>query len=147
MEMRWIGARNQGTQLNGRSIKTKNIPLLQSRGAVTNPMRFSPRLQQFEKRLAAETAFIYAGGECMNFTGIADGSLHFHFDPDQKIYDIAATIPIITEAGGVITHIDGSPIDFAYDHTILAAATPALHAQILEMYQQIPASPLPAGEG
>ena len=50
-------------------------------------------------------------------------------EADLKVYDIAALIPIIEKAGGVITRRDGGPAEQGGD--IVAAATPELHKAAL----------------
>ncbi len=135
VQWRWVGVRGEGATFNGRPLQTHDVAFSDVRIALTNPMRLSPELKELRRRLNRDIGYMAYGGDCMNFTGLADGSVHALFDSVQKIYDIAAIIPIIEEAGGIITHIDGSPIDFSEDHTIMAAHTPALHKELLHRYQ------------
>jgi fructose-1,6-bisphosphatase/inositol monophosphatase family enzyme len=47
-------------------------------------------------------------------------------------YDIAAAAAIVTELGGVVTGMDGEPIDWESENpSYLAALDPALHEQIM----------------
>lgn len=140
VQWRWVGVIGKGATFTApntgtRILRTKNIALQDIRVALTNPMRFSAPLKQFRQKLNKDIGYMAYGGDCMNYTGLADGSAHALFDSMQKIYDIAAIIPIIREAGGVVTHLDGSPIDFSEDHTIMAAHTPELHSELLQRYQ------------
>lgn len=135
--LRWVGARGHGAQLNGKPLESRHAALNQIRVCLTDPMRLTPDLQALQHQLLKEVAFFYYGGDCMNYVGLADGSLHLNFDSQQAIYDIAAAIPIIEGAGGVITHKDGSAIDLTANHTILAACTPQLHADMLARLQKI----------
>lgn len=134
--LRWIGAKGKGATLNGRPLQAKApAKLADVRLAFTNPMRLTPDLKKLYDDLFGQTAFFTYGGDCMNYVGIADGSLHVNFDSIQKIYDIAAAIPIIEEAGGKITHKDGGEIGLTLEHTILAACSPELHGQMLDRYR------------
>ena len=69
------------------------------------------------------------------FLAVGDGNVCTNFP-----YDVAAAALVLTEAGGVITHADGRPLD---DHpavgsgraeglAVLAAASAELHAELLE---------------
>jgi myo-inositol-1(or 4)-monophosphatase len=69
------------------------------------------------------------------FLAVGDGNVCTNFP-----YDVAAAALVLTEAGGVITHADGRPLD---DHpavgsgraeglAVLAAASTELHAELLD---------------
>jgi myo-inositol-1(or 4)-monophosphatase len=69
------------------------------------------------------------------FLAVGDGNVCTNFP-----YDVAAAVLVLTEAGGVITHADGRPLD---DHpavgsgraeglAVLAAASSGLHAELLD---------------
>lgn len=135
--LRWAAAKNQGATLNGKALRTKQTSLGDVRIAMTNPMRQSAPLKKLHQELMDQIGFFTYGGEVMNYVGIADGSVHANFDSRQKIYDIAATIPIIEEAGGVITSLQGKPIAFEEDQAILAACTPELHNTLMQRYFEI----------
>lgn len=66
------------------------------------------------------------GADCYAFAMVAAGHVDIVADPGLKPYDIVALIPIIEQAGGVVTTFDGQPAENGGD--ILAAATPELHA-------------------
>lgn len=65
------------------------------------------------------------GADCYAFAMLAAGHVDIVTDPGLQSYDIAALIPIIEQAGGVVTTFDGGPAENGGD--ILATATPALH--------------------
>lgn len=140
LNLRWVGIKGQGATLNGKPLKTAMpVQFKDIRLSFTNPLRLTPDLRALHDDLLGRAGFFTYGGDCFNYVGIADSSLHLYFDSTQKIYDIAAAIPIIEEAGGKITHKDGTPIDLVWDHTVLAACTPELHEIILQRYQEIAA--------
>lgn len=70
------------------------------------------------------------GADCYAFAMLAAGHVDIVTDPGLKPYDIVALIPIIEQAGGVVTTFDGRPAESGGD--ILAAATPQLHAAAME---------------
>ncbi len=65
------------------------------------------------------------GADCYAFAMLAAGHVDIVTDPGLQAYDIAALVPIIEQAGGVVTTFDGGPAENGGD--IVAAATPALH--------------------
>jgi histidinol phosphatase-like enzyme (inositol monophosphatase family) len=66
------------------------------------------------------------GTDCYAFAMVAAGQVDIVADPGLQPYDIAALIPLIEQAGGVVTTFDSGPAEKGGD--ILAAATPELHA-------------------
>jgi histidinol phosphatase-like enzyme (inositol monophosphatase family) len=139
VNLRWFGAKGRGAFLNEKPLQTTTPELSDVRISLTNPLRLTPDLVAFHKELTGKIAFTAYGGDCMNYVGLADGSLHLNFDSIQHIYDIAASIPIIEEAGGKITHKDGTPIDLSFEHTILGACTSELHEDFLSRFKKITA--------
>jgi fructose-1,6-bisphosphatase/inositol monophosphatase family enzyme len=59
------------------------------------------------------------------------GSLDLGIEAGLKAYDIQALIPIVRGAGGVITSWDGG--NPSLGGTVVASATPALHAEALAL--------------
>ena len=52
---------------------------------------------------------------------------------DNWAWDVAAGIVLVSEAGGMVTRVDGSPSDaFRPD---LVAANPELHAALIECFK------------
>src|SRR5947207_15351473 len=49
------------------------------------------------------------GGDCYSYCMLAAGHLDLVVQTELKPYDIAALIPIITGAGGIVTTWDGKP--------------------------------------
>lgn len=66
------------------------------------------------------------GTDCYAFAMLASGQIDLIAEPGLQAYDIAALIPLIERAGGVVTTFEGKPAEGGGD--ILAAATPELHA-------------------
>ncbi|HET9485010.1 MAG TPA: inositol monophosphatase family protein, partial [Xanthomonadales bacterium] len=70
-------------------------------------------------------------GDFYHYHLLARGSIDAVIESDVNILDIAALVAIVREAGGVFTDLDGGAITL--DTTsVLAAATPQLHATLLE---------------
>lgn len=62
---------------------------------------------------------------------LAGGFADIVVEAGLQPYDIVALIPIIEQAGGIVTQRDGGPAEKGGD--IVAAASPALHQAALEL--------------
>jgi myo-inositol-1(or 4)-monophosphatase len=68
-------------------------------------------------------------GDCYGYLLLASGHADVCLDPIMNPWDIAALIPVVRGAGGVISDWQGGA---AYPAAhIIAAATPELHAAVV----------------
>ena len=74
--------------------------------------------------------FARAAGVSERLPRIDGEALDLVIESDVNILDIAALAVIVREAGGVFTDLDGAPLSL--DTTSVLAATPALHAAVLQ---------------
>ena len=71
------------------------------------------------------------GGDCYSYCMLAAGHLDLVIETELKAYDIAALIPIISGAGGIVTTWEGKP---AQDGgRIIAAGDPRVHEAALKL--------------
>ncbi|MFZ2101754.1 MAG: histidinol-phosphatase [Oricola sp.] len=82
-------------------------------------------------RLESKVRLSRYGCDCYAFAMLAAGFTDIVIDPGLKTYDIAALIPLIEQAGGVVTTRDGGNAVNGGD--IVAAATAELHAATLDI--------------
>jgi fructose-1,6-bisphosphatase/inositol monophosphatase family enzyme len=71
------------------------------------------------------------GIDCYAFAMVAAGHADFAVDAGLQPYDIVALIPIIEQAGGVMTTWTGGAAENGGD--ILASANPVLHEKALKL--------------
>ena len=111
-----------------RSLSTrKTTELADAIHFTTTPALFKgPAMRAKYERLEAAVRLSRYGTDCYAFAMVAAGQVDIVTDPGLKSYDIAALIPIIEQAGGVVTTFDGGRAEGGGD--IIAAATPELHA-------------------
>lgn len=74
------------------------------------------------------------GCDCYAYALLASGHIDLVIEPELNSYDIAALIPLIENAGGIITTVDGGRADQGGD--IIAAATNELHQAAMELYNR-----------
>ena len=71
------------------------------------------------------------GGECYAMAMLASGQIDICVEYSLQPYDIAALIPIIEQAGGMVTTLGGERPE-AGGH-IVACGCPRLHEDVLNM--------------
>jgi histidinol-phosphatase len=69
-----------------------------------------------------------AYGDFYGYTLLAEGALDVMIEPELSLWDVAALIPIVTEAGGTLTDLNGRA---AGDKTAAIATNGLLHETIL----------------
>ncbi|NDW04603.1 histidinol-phosphatase [Jiella pacifica] len=91
----------------------------------TSPRLFSGDLLGRFEALEGAARLTRFGTDCYAFAMLAAGHVDLVVEGGLKPYDIAALIPLIEQAGGIVTTFAGDRPEQGGD--ILAAATPALH--------------------
>lgn len=128
--------RGRGAWLNGRPIRTSQVATLsEALAAVGFPAvvtRESPDLRMFLAALEVCQAIRRTGSAALNLCYLANGRFDAAWSYCTKIWDVAAGILIVREAGGAVTSPEGEAFDLARAH-YLAAANPQLHSELSEL--------------
>lgn len=95
----------------------------------TSPRLFEGGLRERFEALEARARLTRFGADCYAFAMLACGQADLVVEAGLKPYDIAALIPIVEQAGGVVTTLAGGRAEGGGD--ILASATPELHERAL----------------
>jgi histidinol phosphatase-like enzyme (inositol monophosphatase family) len=132
---RWAACPDRAFWSRGRArvplMTRKNVALGDAILATTDPFLFGgPKFDRF-MALRAATRLTRYGLDCTAYSLLAHGHLDLVVETDLKDVDIAALIPIIEVAGGVITDWQGRHSPKGGD--VIAASCPALHARVLAM--------------
>jgi myo-inositol-1(or 4)-monophosphatase len=119
------------TELNGRRVRCRTTRRLEDATLLTsdplNPAKYQDgaRYDALQRR----ARLVRTWGDCYGYLLVASGWADICVDPIMNPWDIAALIPVIRGAGGVITDWRGGPA-YPADSTV-ASATPELHAAVL----------------
>jgi myo-inositol-1(or 4)-monophosphatase len=89
--------------------------------------RDSPEIANFINVLAASQTLRRTGSAALNLAYVAAGRYDAYWATSTKVWDIAAGVLLVLEAGGVVTGIDGGPLDISSGQFV-AAANEELHA-------------------
>jgi myo-inositol-1(or 4)-monophosphatase len=125
-----------GATLNGAAIRASSCQQL-ARALVAASLpaevpRDSPDVRCFVEMIHAAQAVRRLGSAALNLCYVASGRLDAYWATCVKVWDVAAGQLIVREAGGMLTHLDGTP--FSLDRPqLVAAATPSLHREVQQV--------------
>ncbi|MDO5658802.1 MAG: histidinol-phosphatase [Paracoccus sp. (in: a-proteobacteria)] len=85
------------------------------------------------RRVADKVRLTRYGLDCYGYALLALGQVDLVIEAGLQPYDVAAPIAVIEAAGGIVTDWQGGPAH--QGGQVLAAASPALHAQALALLQ------------
>ena len=84
-------------------------------------------------RLARRAALVRHGGDCHAYALVASGTIDLVVEAGLAAHDVLAPLRVIENAGGVISDWSGKALRLGMRGDVVAAATPQLHAQALEL--------------
>ncbi len=125
-------ARGCGATLNGQPMRVSPISQL-GQGLISTGFPPDPEAQ--ERNLSMWRAFSYqaqalrrTGSTALNMAYVAAGRFDGYWAFDNHVWDVAAGVVLVQEAGGNVTRADGAKLD-AFQPDILAT-NGLLHAQM-----------------
>lgn len=119
------------TTFNGRPVRCRRTTRVEESTLLTSDPLSPEKFQNGPAfaALAQRARLVRTWGDCYGYLLVATGWADICLDPIMNPWDIAALVPIIRGAGGVITDWHGGP---AYPaQSTVACATPALHAEVM----------------
>jgi len=128
--------RGGGAWLDGTPVRVSERTALAEATVSTGNLRSlarSPRWAGLGQIFAAANR-TRGYGDYYHYHRLAAGQVDAVIESDVNILDIAALVVIIREAGGVFTDLDGAPPGL--ETRSVLAATPALHATLLELLRE-----------
>ena len=132
---RWCGAMDGTACLNGAAVKTSaNADLDNARLFTTSMTYYDAEQAKCFDRLSTATGMTRLGMDCYAFAMLATGLVDLVTETNLNEWDIAALVPIIENAGGVVTDWHGAPLRFDGQikiPNVIAAANSGLHGKAL----------------
>ena len=132
---RWVGVAGQPTTLNGTEVRTRSCPQLSAATiATTGPHYFTVEQGDRFMKLAGETDHkrMVMGGDCYNYAMLASGHVDIVAEAGLKLYDLAALVPVVEGAGGVMSDWQGDPLHAGSDGHVIAVGDPARLEDVVE---------------
>lgn len=124
----------QGATLNGEPIRASDCNRVEraliAASLPTEVPRGSREIDRFVEVMIHAQSIRRMGSAALNLCYLATGRLDAYWATCVKVWDVAAGTLIVTEAGGTVTHPDGSAFDLDCPQFV-AAATPSLHRDLM----------------
>jgi myo-inositol-1(or 4)-monophosphatase len=105
--------------------------LAEATAFTTSPLLMNTEDRAAFTRIEAAARLVRYGGDCYSYCMLAAGHLDLVVETELKPYDIAALIPIITGAGGIVTTWEGKPAQNG--GRIIAAGDPRVHDAAMKL--------------
>jgi histidinol-phosphatase len=130
-EMYW-GMRGSGSYWNGRRARVSSCASLEDARLLTTDIRRIRTMQEKSRaydQLERRVKLVRTWGDCYGHMLVATGRAEIMLDPKMSIWDCAAILPIIEEAGGHFTDWRGIR---TIDGGDAISTNDALHRMVLE---------------
>jgi myo-inositol-1(or 4)-monophosphatase len=124
-------ARYRGPSGERKLAVRRCVSLKEATSFTTSPLLMNATDRAAFSRVEAEVRLTRYGGDCYSYCMLAAGHLDLVVETELKPYDIAALIPIITGAGGVVTTWEGRPAQNG--GRIIAAGDPRVHEAAMKV--------------
>lgn len=133
--------RGRGAWLNGAPLRVNQTSDLEkSLHASTFSRRdktfFERNLRNFSHLSRHSFGVRRMGCAALELCYVACGRVDSYWEQGINAWDIAAAALIVEEAGGIVTNLEGDADYFKPPYALLAA-TPALHPQLLNLFDQL----------
>jgi inositol-phosphate phosphatase / L-galactose 1-phosphate phosphatase / histidinol-phosphatase len=126
---RGAGAFKDGTPIScRRDIKLKDARIVineANRMVMNEPLRL--------RRLMSAGQIRRFFNDCYPFALLASGQIDVVIDSDLQPYDYLPIVPVVEAAGGVMTAWHGEKLGLGSDGSVIAAATPELHREVMSL--------------
>lgn len=131
---RWLGGLGHPTTLNGQPARVRECDALGKAYAyTTGPEYFDADTLPAWDRIAARVKQPRYGCDCYAYALLTSGFVDLVVEAGLKAHDFAALVPVIENAGGIITDWQGDKLTIESDGRVCAAGDSRLHAQALEV--------------
>ena len=120
----------QGTTLNDRPVRVRACERIEEATLLTSDGLSPARYQNAPAfdALAGRARLVRTWGDCYGYLLVACGWADICVDPVMNPWDIAALVPVVRGAGGIITDWQGA---HAYPARSTVAAGPEIHASVI----------------
>ncbi len=132
-------ARGAGATLNGRTISVSKTMTLQesliATGFPSHKRHRSPNVHFYQEFTLRSHGVRRAGSAALDLAYIACGRLDGYWEFKLNPWDTSAGVLLVEEAGGRITHFDGSA--FTLDSREVFATNGHIHAEMQSLFEQM----------
>jgi histidinol phosphatase-like enzyme (inositol monophosphatase family) len=133
----WFADRQGPTTLNDINCHTSECQDMSTASLLTSSPDFFNRdeYRVFET-LSKQIQYRRFGGDCYTYAMLAGGWADLVVESALYPFDYLPLVPIVEQAGGVISDWQGNPLGLSSGSQVIAAATPQLHEAGLNILNQ-----------
>lgn len=136
----FLGINGVGAFVNGERIELTGKKTLEDSLFSTNMFwednqtkeAMHPKVIQLHKKTRG---IRIVGGAAISLTSISKGILNAYIMPKLSAWDFAGGAIFLENAGGIVTQIDGSPVDYIKGGSLIAAH-PAIHKELVDLFEK-----------
>lgn len=134
---RWIGLAGRPTTLNGEKVEVAACTAVSEARLFTTGMEYY-RADQIDsvERLKRSAAIRRYSADCYAFAMLAIGNVDIVIEGCLREHDVAAIVPVIEGAGGIITDWGGQPLRFEGQleiPSVIACGDRAIHESVINL--------------
>lgn len=130
----WIGIEGRQTTLNGKPVSTSGVTRLADANQYsTDPDAFIGSDRTKMDAVLREVKSRRYGGDCYSYALLATGHIDLVVETQLKIYDFMPLVPVIQNAGGVMTDWNGETLTRDSNGHVVAAATADCHKEAVAL--------------
>ncbi|MCP4469399.1 MAG: inositol monophosphatase family protein [Gammaproteobacteria bacterium] len=124
----WIAGNGRATELNGKRVQTRNCTKLVEAALLTSSPDFFTETERARfEQVSRQVRYRRFGGDCYTYAMLAGGWCDLVVESSLFPFDYLPLVPIVEQAGGVISDWQGNPLGLDSGHQVIAAATQSLH--------------------
>ena len=132
--------RGAGATLNGRRIQVSKIARLGESllgtGFPSKKRHLNPNIYFYHQLTLKSHGIRRPGSAALDLTCVASGRYDGYWEFNLNPWDTSAGILLVEEAGGKVTHFDGTKVDVAASREVLAT-NGLIHQELLDQMQAI----------
>lgn len=132
---RWAGQLGEATRLNGEVVRTRPCPeLSRATMASTSPTLFTDEEAGAFLRVTGlvDRSRMMWGGDAHNYALLASGHIDLVVEAGLKPHDLAALVPVVEGAGGLMSDWHGEPLSLESGGDVIALGDPARLEEVVE---------------
>jgi len=132
LRQRWVGVDGAGTMLNGSPVHVRKCgDISEALIDVASPEFFKGEDRKAFDRLRKAVKWAVYGGSCYAYGMLSAGFLDIGLEVEHEPPDYCALVPIVKNAGGVITDWQGGPLTINSGIRFIAAGDHGVHEKAL----------------
>ena len=132
--------RGSGATLNGKAIHVSKVRTLGesllATGFPSKKRHLNPNIYFYHQLTLKSHGLRRAGSAALDLAGVASGRYDGYWEFNLNAWDTSAGVLLVEEAGGKVTHMDGSEFDVAVSKEVLAT-NGHIHQELQDEMQTI----------